>query len=238
MRDLITVSFCALALGVAACGSSDEDEPAAQTSPVTPAATKLTVSAPADDTTVRVASIDVRGTVTPASARVLVTGKPARVTDGAFAATVRLNSGGNSIDVVATAPGIDPVTKTVTVTRGRTESQLNAAVARKRQARAAAARRAKARREAAAAERPQSTGSGSGPSGCITVPNVVGKDHQLAQDTMQAAGLYLLDEEDATGQGRVLLFDRNWTTVAQKPSAGSCVSEDTTILLSAKKDGE
>jgi hypothetical protein len=75
-------------------------------------------------------------------------------------------------------------------------------------------------------------------SDCITVPNVVGKDHQLAQDTMQAAGLYNLDEEDATGQGRMLLFDRNWTTVAQDPAAGQCVPEDTTVMLSAKKDGE
>ena len=32
----------------------------------------------------------------------------------------------------------------------------------------------------------------------IRVPNVVGIDHQLAQDTMQAAGLYNLAEEDAT----------------------------------------
>lgn len=125
------------------------------------------------------------------------------------------------------------------MTRGRTAAQLNAAVARKRRTRAAAARREKARREAAAAERSQAgAASGSGPPGCITVPDVVGKDHQLAQDTMQAAGLYVLDEEDATGQGRVLLLDRNWTTVAQKPAAGSCVSEDTTILLSAKKDDE
>jgi hypothetical protein len=29
------------------------------------------------------------------------------------------------------------------------------------------------------------------------------------EDRMQAAGLYNLDEEDATGQGRLLLWDRN-----------------------------
>lgn len=75
-------------------------------------------------------------------------------------------------------------------------------------------------------------------SGNITVPNVVGKDHQLAQDTMQAAGLYNLAEEDATGQGRMLIVDRNWTVVSQSPSAGSKVSEDTTIVLRSKKDGE
>lgn len=238
MKVQRVASLCALTLGLAACGSSDEDEPAAETTPAK-AVAKLTVTSPADGGTVRTANIAVRGTVTPTGARVLVTGKPAQVTDGVFAATVELGSGENSIDVVATAPGADPVTKTVTVTRGRTEAQLNAAVARKRRTRTAAARRNKARREAAAAARsPAGEASGSGASGCITVPNVVGKDHQLAQDTMQGAGLYALDEEDATGQGRVLLLDRNWTTVAQKPAAGSCVSEDTTILLSAKKDGE
>jgi hypothetical protein len=80
--------------------------------------------------------------------------------------------------------------------------------------------------------------SSSSASGRIRVPDVVGKDHQLAQDTMQAAGLYNLAEEDATGQGRLLLIDRNWTVVSQSPSAGSKVNEDTTIVLRSKKDGE
>ena len=75
-------------------------------------------------------------------------------------------------------------------------------------------------------------------SGGIAVPNVVGKDHQLAQDTLQAAGLYLLQEEDATGQGRLLLLDRNWVVVSQDPPAGTTVSEDATITLSAKMDDE
>jgi beta-lactam-binding protein with PASTA domain len=70
------------------------------------------------------------------------------------------------------------------------------------------------------------------------VPDVVGEDHQLAQDTMQAAGLYLLDEEDATGQGRALIVDRNWTVVEQDPPAGTKVSENQTITLRSKKDGE
>jgi hypothetical protein len=74
--------------------------------------------------------------------------------------------------------------------------------------------------------------------GDISVPNVVGKNHQLAQDTMQAAGLYVLDEEDATGAERMLLWDRNWVVVRQSPAAGTMVSEDQTILLSSKKYGE
>jgi hypothetical protein len=77
------------------------------------------------------------------------------------------------------------------------------------------------------------------PSGAtIRVPDVVGKDHQLAQDTMQAAGLYNLAETDATGQGRALLFDRNWTVVSQSPEAGTRVSEDRPIMLRSKKDDE
>lgn len=74
--------------------------------------------------------------------------------------------------------------------------------------------------------------------GRIRVPDVVGMNHQYAQDAMQAAGLYSLDEEDATGQGRMLLWDRNWVVVEQRPAAGTMVSDDTTIVLSSKKQGE
>ena len=85
---------------------------------------------------------------------------------------------------------------------------------------------------------PADEGGAAGSGGEVTVTNVVGKDHQLAQDTMQAAGLYALDEQDATGQDRLLIYDRNWTVVRQTPPAGSRVSEDTTITLFSKKDGE
>jgi beta-lactam-binding protein with PASTA domain len=71
-----------------------------------------------------------------------------------------------------------------------------------------------------------------------TVPDVVGMVHQAAQDTMQAAGLYRLREQDSTGQGRVLVVDRNWTTTAQSVAAGQVVDCDTEVLLSAKKTGE
>ncbi|WP_232519742.1 hypothetical protein [Actinosynnema pretiosum] len=72
---------------------------------------------------------------------------------------------------------------------------------------------------------------------CV-VPDVVGMVHQSAQDTVQAAGLYLLREEDATGQGRLLLHDRNWVTTAQSVPAGQVVDCSTAITLSAKKIGE
>ncbi len=86
---------------------------------------------------------------------------------------------------------------------------------------------------------PEDEESGGGDSGdCIELPDVEGEDHQLAQDTMQAAGFYNLTEEDASGQGRALMLDRNWTVVSQQPGAGECVSADRTVILRAEKDFE
>ncbi|WP_090074522.1 hypothetical protein [Lentzea flaviverrucosa] len=59
--------------------------------------------------------------------------------------------------------------------------------------------------------------------------------HQTAQDTMQKAGLFLLTEEDASGQGRLLVNDRNWKTTKQSVTAGEVVDCNTKILLSAEK---
>jgi hypothetical protein len=69
----------------------------------------------------------------------------------------------------------------------------------------------------------------------ITVPNVVGKDLQLAQDTMQAAGLYHLASHDSTGQARLQVLDRNWVVTDQTPAAGSKVAADQLIDLGARK---
>jgi hypothetical protein len=80
-----------------------------------------------------------------------------------------------------------------------------------------------------------SASTGEAPGGDVSVPNVVGKNHQLAQDTMQDAGLYNLAEEDATGQDRPLLWDRNWVVVSQSPAAGDQVSSDKTVTLRSKK---
>lgn len=72
----------------------------------------------------------------------------------------------------------------------------------------------------------------------MAVPDVIGLDHQLAQDTMQAAGLYNLSEEDVTGAGRMMILDRAWVVVEQVPTAGSQVAIDATIILKSKKKGE
>jgi beta-lactam-binding protein with PASTA domain len=71
-----------------------------------------------------------------------------------------------------------------------------------------------------------------------TVPDVTGMDHQLAQDTLQAAGFYLLDEIDCSGQDRMMLWDRNWTVEEQEPAAGTPLSTDGTVTLCSVKDGE
>ena len=72
----------------------------------------------------------------------------------------------------------------------------------------------------------------------VAVPDVVGMNHQKAQDKLQAAGLYSLDEKDCSGQGRMLLWDRNWKVDDVDPSPGTKVSEDRTITLCSVKIGE
>jgi hypothetical protein len=67
------------------------------------------------------------------------------------------------------------------------------------------------------------------------IPDVIGVNHQLAQDTMQAAGFYNLSEEDATGQGRMLVSDRNWVVASQEPKPGTKAPLDVTIILRSKK---
>lgn len=105
MKVHVAASLCALTLGLAACGSSGDDEPAAQTTPARPVV-KLTVSSPVDGGTVRTASVAVRGTVTPTGVRVLVTGKRAQVADGVFTATVALSSG--EIALTSSRPPLGP----------------------------------------------------------------------------------------------------------------------------------
>jgi beta-lactam-binding protein with PASTA domain len=73
------------------------------------------------------------------------------------------------------------------------------------------------------------------PAALIKVPDVSGMNHQDAQDTMQRAGLYNLREVDGTGQGRMLVLDRNWVQTGQDPAAGTEVPADTVITLTAVK---
>jgi len=67
------------------------------------------------------------------------------------------------------------------------------------------------------------------------VPNEVGRNHQAAQDDLQAHGFYRLREKDCTGRDRLLIWDRNWKVVRQSPKAGSRVSTNRTITLCSVK---
>ncbi|MDX2547168.1 hypothetical protein ACOT81_16575 [Streptomyces sp. WI04-05B] len=70
-----------------------------------------------------------------------------------------------------------------------------------------------------------------------TLPHLVGQDLQAAQDEAQAAGFYNLDDQDASGQGRLQILDRNWTVCSQEPAPGTHPT-DTPVILYAVKDGE
>ncbi|MDT7847632.1 PASTA domain-containing protein [Streptomyces justiciae] len=70
-----------------------------------------------------------------------------------------------------------------------------------------------------------------------TLPDLVGQDLQAAQDEAQASGFYVLDDQDAGGQGRLQIYDRNWTVCSQEPQAGTYPT-DTPVTLYAVKDDE
>ena len=93
-----------------ACG--DESPP-----PKPPAPVKLQIDGPSDTATVSGGSVDVRGTVAPAGARVTVLGRRAQVSAGSFTATVPVEEGANVIDVAATARGRMPAFAAVRISR-------------------------------------------------------------------------------------------------------------------------
>jgi Glucodextranase, domain B/PASTA domain len=101
---LAAAAACALAGG---CGGDDPP----------PAPVRLVVSAPHDMAVVRAASVELRGSVRPASAVVTVRGRRATVSDGAFHARVALEPGTNVIDVLASAGAARPALTALRVRR-------------------------------------------------------------------------------------------------------------------------
>ncbi len=65
----------------------------------------------------------------------------------------------------------------------------------------------------------------------FTMPPLVGVNLQLAQDTLQALDSWLMDQEDASGLGRMQINDSNWTVCAQDPGPGSVVPVETVVTL-------
>jgi hypothetical protein len=96
---------------VAGCGG--EDRPPRQPSKHV----RLQITAPADGSTLRRGTADVRGSVSPRSSSVSVLGRPALVSDGRFTVVVPLDPGVNVIDVMATAPRRLPTLTALRVTR-------------------------------------------------------------------------------------------------------------------------
>ncbi|MEU8433853.1 PASTA domain-containing protein [Streptomyces sp. NPDC029216] len=68
-----------------------------------------------------------------------------------------------------------------------------------------------------------------------TLPNLVGKGLQTAQDEAQAAGFYALKSHDALGRDRLQALDRNWKVCSQTPAGGGTVDTGTTVDFGAVK---
>ncbi|GAA4674318.1 hypothetical protein GCM10023197_32330 [Gordonia humi] len=69
------------------------------------------------------------------------------------------------------------------------------------------------------------------------MPDVVCMNLQAAQNRIQEAGVFFSRSEDATGQGRAQILDRNWVVVSQTPDPGTEFGEGEAVL-SAVKIGE
>jgi hypothetical protein len=90
----------AVGLVLSACGETPR--------PATEPRVKLKLDAPNSGGSTRDDHVAIHGTVTPADAAVEVLGTQAQVSAGEFTAEVKLQPGGNVIDVTATSPGRRP----------------------------------------------------------------------------------------------------------------------------------
>lgn len=106
---LTIIAGAACALLLPACGAG---KPAASAGSV-----HLQVTAPQDLDAVRNGTVDVRGTVRPASASVTVRGAPARVSAGQWSAQISLQPGVNVVDVMASDGRAQPALTAVRVRR-------------------------------------------------------------------------------------------------------------------------
>jgi hypothetical protein len=95
VRRLIVLLAAGLVLS--ACGETPR--------PTAEPRVKLKLAAPNSGGSTRADHIAVSGSVTPADASVQVMGVDAQVSGGEFTADVRLQPGGNVIDITASAPG-------------------------------------------------------------------------------------------------------------------------------------
>lgn len=85
--------------------------------PATTPRVQLKLASPGDGRSLRADAVQVSGTVFPAKSAVTVAGEQAHVDGGTFTATIKLEPGGNVIDVTATAPGRRPAADALRVVR-------------------------------------------------------------------------------------------------------------------------
>lgn len=78
-------------------------------------------------------------------------------------------------------------------------------------------------------------GDGGGGGDAFVVPSVVGMNLQDAQDTLQAAGSFVLTQTDATGMERFQMDDSNWKVCGQSPAPGERVKLSRMVDLRAVK---
>jgi hypothetical protein len=98
-------------------GATGNDTGRAPTKTASTASTvALDVSSPVSGSVVSAEDITVHGTVTPSDASVEIQGRSAPAGSGAFAGNVTIHNGINTIDIIASAPGLAPASTTITVT--------------------------------------------------------------------------------------------------------------------------
>jgi hypothetical protein len=71
-----------------------------------------------------------------------------------------------------------------------------------------------------------------------TMPNLIGKDLQGAQDAIQSLTLgeaWYSGSTDLTGQGRAQIVDRNWVVCTSTPPAGTRFNVETKINFGVVK---
>jgi hypothetical protein len=74
-----------------------------------------------------------------------------------------------------------------------------------------------------------------------TMPDLVGRDLQSAQDTVQQMTGYAIAAtvaHDATGAGRPQVVDRDWTVCTQSVPAGATIDPDSMIDFGVVQRGE
>lgn len=74
-----------------------------------------------------------------------------------------------------------------------------------------------------------------------TMPDLIGKDLQAAQDAVQSVTqnpAFYSSSTDLSGQGRAQIMDRNWQVCTSSPPPGEVFSEGTPVEFGVVRDSE